>query len=116
MHNALRLFFSGVAVGAARAAAAAGAPAGGVRAARPLHRQAIATQAYEDDDVAWEALRRELRRNLRTVVRTEAERLDEFMPRHMEISLPDGGVRVGGRRRSRAASTASTSASGSPRR
>ena len=57
---------------------------------------AIAKQSYEDDDVAWEALRRELRRNLRTVVRVEADRLDEFVPRHFEISLPASGVRVGG--------------------
>ena len=95
MHNALRLFFRGVPVELR------------VARLRPEHLpaafalldrcidEAIATQAKEDDDVAWEALRRELRRNLRTVVRTEAERLDEFMPRHMEISLPDRGVRVG---------------------
>ena len=36
-----------------------------------------------------------MRRNLRTVVRGEAERLDEFIPRHFEISLPKSGVRVG---------------------
>ncbi|MDX6619101.1 MAG: ATP-dependent helicase/nuclease subunit, partial [Gaiellales bacterium] len=95
MHNALRLFFRGVPVELR------------VTRLRPEHLpaafalldrcidEAIATHAREDDDVAWEALRRELRRNLRTVVRTEAERLDEFMPRHMEISLPDRGVRVG---------------------
>jgi hypothetical protein len=95
MHNALRLFFRGVPVELR------------VTRLRPEHLpaafalldrcidEAIATHAREDDDVAWEALRRELRRNLRTVVRTEAERLDEFVPRHMEISLPDRGVRVG---------------------
>ena len=95
MHNALRLFFNGVASELR------------VPRLRPEHLpaafelldrcidEAIATQACEDDDVAWEALRRELRRNLRTVVRVEAERLDEFMPRHFEISLPAGGVRVG---------------------
>ena len=96
MHNALRLFFNGVASELR------------VPRLRPEHLPAafelldrsidtaIATQAREDDDVAWEALRRELRRNLRTVVRTEADRLDEFMPRHFEISLPAGGVKVGG--------------------
>jgi hypothetical protein len=96
MHNALRLFFGGV--------------ASELRVARlrPEHLPAafdlldrcidtaIAKQSYEDDDVAWEALRRELRRNLRTVVRVEADRLDEFVPRHFEISLPAAGVRVGG--------------------
>ena len=96
MHNALRLFFNGV--------------ASELRVARlrPEHLPAafdlldrcidtaIAKQSYEDDDVAWEALRRELRRNLRTVVRVEADRLDEFVPRHFEISLPAAGVRVGG--------------------
>ena len=96
MHNALRLFFSGVASELR------------VPRLRPEHLPAafdlldrsidtaIAKQSYEDDDVAWEALRRELRRNLRTVVRVEADRLDEFVPRHFEISLPAGGVRVGG--------------------
>jgi ATP-dependent helicase/nuclease subunit B len=96
MHNALRLFFGGVASELR------------VPRLRPEHLPAafdlldrsidtaIATQAREDDDVAWEALRRELRRNLRTVVRTEADRLDEFIPRHFEISLPAGGVKVGG--------------------
>jgi hypothetical protein len=96
MHNALRLFFSGVASELR------------VTRLRPEHLPAafdlldrsidtaVATQAHEDDDVAWEALRRELRRNLRTVVRTEADRLDEFVPRHFEISLPASGVRVGG--------------------
>ena len=95
MHNALRLFFRGVPVELR------------VTRLRPEHLpaafalldrcidEAISTQAREDDDVAWEALRRELRRNLRTVVRSEAERLDEFVPRHMEISLPERGVRVG---------------------
>jgi hypothetical protein len=96
MHNALRLFFNGV--------------ASELRVARlrPEHLPAafdlldrcidtaIAKQSYEDDDVGWEALRRELRRNLRTVVRVEADRLDEFVPRHFEISLPAAGVRVGG--------------------
>ncbi len=88
MHNALRLFFNGVPSELR------------VQRLRPEHLpaafelldrcidEAIAIQAYEDDDVAWEALRRELRRNLRTVVRGEAERLDEFIPRHFEISLP----------------------------
>ncbi len=96
MHNALRLFFNGVASELR------------VPRLRPEHLPAafalldrsidtaIATQAREDDDVAWEALRRELRRNLRTVVRTEADRLDEFIPRHFEISLPAAGVKVGG--------------------
>jgi hypothetical protein len=95
MHNALRLFFNGVPSELR------------VPRLRPEHLpsafvlldrcidEAIAIQAYEDDDVAWEALRRELRRNLRTVVRGEAERLDEFVPRHFEISLPKSGVRVG---------------------
>jgi hypothetical protein len=95
MHNALRLFFRGVASELR------------VPRLRPEHLtaafdlldrcidEAIAIQAREDEDVAWEALRRELRRNLRTVVRTETERLDEFVPRHFEISLPDRGVRVG---------------------
>jgi hypothetical protein len=95
MHNALRLFFNGVPTELR------------VHRLRPEHLpaafelldrcidEAIAIQAYEDDDVAWEALRRELRRNLRTVVRGEAERLDEFIPRHFEISLPKTGVRVG---------------------
>jgi hypothetical protein len=96
MHNALRLFFGGVASELR------------VPRLRPEHLPAafelldrsidtaIAKQSYENDDVAWEALRRELRRNLRTVVRVEADRLDEFVPRHFEISLPAGGVRVGG--------------------
>ena len=95
MHNALRLFFNGVPSELR------------VQRLRPEHLpaafdlldrcidEAIAIQAYEDDDVAWEALRRELRRNLRTVVRGEAERIDEFIPRHCEISLPKSGVRVG---------------------
>ncbi|HET6174733.1 MAG TPA: PD-(D/E)XK nuclease family protein [Gaiellales bacterium] len=96
MHNALRIFFNGVASELR------------VPRLRPEHLSAafelldrsidaaIAKQSYEDDDVAWEALRRELRRNLRTVVRVEADRLDEFVPRHFEISLPAAGVRVGG--------------------
>ena len=96
MHNALRLFFNGVASELR------------VPRLRPEHLpaafdlldrcidEAVATQAREDDDVAWEALRRELRRNLRTVVRGEADRLDEFVPRRFEISLPANGVRVGG--------------------
>jgi ATP-dependent helicase/DNAse subunit B len=96
MHNALRLFFGSVAsdlrVPRVR-------PEHLPRAFELLDRAidtAIATQAREDADVAWEALRRELRRNLRTVVRAEADRVDEFVPRHFEISLPAGGVRVGG--------------------
>jgi hypothetical protein len=96
MHNALRLFFTGVASELR------------VPRLRPEHLPAafdlldrcidtaITKQSYEDDDVGWEALRRELRRNLRTVVRGEADRLDEFVPRHFEISLPAAGVRVGG--------------------
>ena len=96
MHNALRLFFSGV---ASELRVARLRPEHLPAAFELLDRcieTAIATQAREDDDVAWEALRRELRRNLRTVVRTEADRLDEFVPRHFEISLPAGGVKVGG--------------------
>jgi hypothetical protein len=95
MHNALRLFFNGV--GAELRVARLRPehlPAAFVLLDRCID-EAIATQAYEDDDVAWEALRRELRRNLRTVVRTEADRIDEFVPRHFEISLPASGVRVG---------------------
>jgi RecB family exonuclease len=96
MHNALRLFFNGIGSELR------------VSRLRPEHLPAafelldrsidtaIAKQSYEDDDVGWEALRRELRRNLRTVVRIEADRLDEFVPKHFEISLPAGGVRVGG--------------------
>ena len=95
MHNALRLFFNGVPselrVPRLRPEHL---PAAFVLLDRCID-EAIAIQAYEDDDVAWEALRRELRRNLRTVVRGEAERLDEFVPKHFEISLPKAGVRVG---------------------
>ena len=96
MHNALRLFFNGV---ASELRVARLRPEHLTAAFDLLDRcidTAIAKQSYEDDDVAWEALRRELRRNLRTVVRVEADRLDEFVPRHFEISLPAGGVRVGG--------------------
>ena len=96
MHNALRLFFGGV---ASELRVARLRPEHLPAAFELLDRSidtAIAKQSYEDDDVAWEALRRELRRNLRTVVRVEADRLDEFVPRHFEISLPAGGVRVGG--------------------
>ena len=95
MHNALRLFFNGV---PSELRVARLRPEHLPAAFDLLDRcidEAIAIQAYEDDDVAWEALRRELRRNLRTVVRGEAERLDEFIPRHFEISLPKDGVRVG---------------------
>jgi PD-(D/E)XK nuclease superfamily len=95
MHNALRLFFAGVAselrVSRLRLEHL---PAAFDLLDRCID-EAVATQAREDDDVAWEALRRELRRNLRTLVRGEAERIDEFIPKHFEISLPKGGVRVG---------------------
>jgi ATP-dependent helicase/DNAse subunit B len=96
MHNALRLFFGGV---AAELRVARLRPEHLPAAFDLLDRcidSAIAKQSYDDVDVAWEALRRELRRNLRTVVRVEADRLDEFVPRHFEISLPATGVRVGG--------------------
>ena len=96
MHNALRLFFGGV---ASELRVARLRPEHLPAAFDLLDRcidSAIAKQSYDDDDVAWEALRRELRRNLRTVVRVEADRLDEFVPRHFEISLPATGVRVGG--------------------
>jgi hypothetical protein len=96
MHNALRLFFNGV---ASELRVARLRPEHLPAAYELLDRcidTAIAKQSYEDDDVGWEALRRELRRNLRTVVRVEADRLDEFVPRHFEISLPAAGVRVGG--------------------
>ena len=57
---------------------------------------AIAIQAYDDDDVAWEALRRELRRNLRTVVRGEADSASTSSSRAISRSrCPTSGVRVG---------------------
>ena len=96
MHNALRLFFGGV---ASELRVARLRPEHLPAAFDLLDRcidSAIEKQSYDDVDVAWEALRRELRRNLRTVVRVEADRLDEFVPRHFEISLPATGVRVGG--------------------
>ena len=116
MHNALRLFFNGVPSELARPAAAPRAPAGGVRPARSLHRRG-------DRDPGLRGRRRRLggaaARAAPQPAHGRARRggaASTSSSRATSRSRSPRAACASAMWRSRAASTASTSASGSPRR